>query len=252
MGEDQSSNKINEIWSLIGKLGTIIGLVLGLVQLCSFVIIPEYNLEAKGTYYEQELPFPITKEIERLDKIVNPGYKHKIRLRNTVAFSNSTTAAISNSINDSFSAVITNASIIEQYKNRWHYTIKNTGKKEVVDMKMELPYKGYYYIEKTEGAYKLSYFNKVVSLGSLRPLNEIAVNMWTSDDYSYGSSTQDIRITHPSGVFKVSYSKCVTGFIAWLDEQTHFAIVTILGAFLVIVVFFLGALLGPRVLQALR
>ncbi|RII25101.1 MAG: hypothetical protein CXR30_19360 [Geobacter sp.] len=247
-------NKVTKFWSLVGKMATLAALILGVIQLISIFNKSDYSIEAKGFYADQKLPFNMESEIEKFEKTVDANaIKSAIDItlpKDSTIDRYSLERSINNNIEKPLSRLKTISHELNNINTRWIYTIQNIGKKEIQDMKLEVPFDGYYFVARSDGSLPLYSFNKIISLGPLRPSNKITLTMWSN--YSPSWYEDNLQITHPAGVFKVTSSKNVTGILAWLADDNHFMLTILVCVLFTFSVFIIGVIYGPTALQFIR
>ncbi len=110
----------------------------------------------------------------------------------------------------------------------WEFTVDNKGNREVTDLKLELPFDGYYRIDRSGVSPQASKFTKNIPCGSLRPANTIKIVVWAKYP-NLLIDAERTRLTYPNGIAEISYPTKVTGVLAWLYRNTYILFVMVFG-----------------------
>jgi hypothetical protein len=117
----------------------------------------------------------------------------------------------------------------------WWITVRNTGRKEVQDLSIELPFDGLYQVEKMGATSVVTNFQRIVDVGSLRSANEVTVIVWAGPAFFPRSTwcARDVygqtRVTHPDGVVRIQYTETVSGFQAWWSRYGIWMVLGVTG-----------------------
>lgn len=108
----------------------------------------------------------------------------------------------------------------------WTYEIENIGKNEINGLIIDFPSKGYFESDTDDELIKP--FKNQIKLDSIRSGKKINITIWSEksvlpdqDPITIKYSVKDIRITNPSGQFKIVYPAKVTGILSWLGAQKY-------------------------------
>jgi hypothetical protein len=116
----------------------------------------------------------------------------------------------------------------------WTFSVSNKGAKEVTDLRLELPFDGYYALSRLGEEPRFSNFTRVIPIGSIRPSNDISVLVWST--YEPSPTVQGLsKINHPNGVVDIEYPTRVSGLISWFYRSMSLQVTLYLIIFLVIV-----------------
>ena len=102
-----------------------------------------------------------------------------------------------------------------QLDQSWKFDIKNTGKVEVKELNLEVPFEGVFITDLPES--KLTEFNKAIPLGTLRARKGISVTLWTKTGY-YTSDRENIYLTHAGGMVPVQVAEMMYGRLPKLGK----------------------------------
>jgi hypothetical protein len=237
---DDSKIGPSQLWSWVGKVAVLFGLLWVLIQLYNHFKGSDYSLSAYGDYAEFIFPGSLESELQNLQKFNNLQHIEELlqdvkndKIREHAALS------IKKHFANEYPSIL--AGDLPRLESLWFFEIKNEGKKEIKDLELELPFSGYYktypigervldpwfklrirsrelnhlisHGEKQEPV--LSGFDRNVRIPSLRPSNIISIIVWSrapaSEIYA-----KDTKVTSSEGVYAISYPTKVRGVWGWL------------------------------------
>ncbi len=196
----------NVFWAWAGKISLLLTAIWVLIQIYNHFISPgDYKLVADGDYAPFEYPYPDLLQKE-IEKTKHPPF--------------------------------------EKIRYTFWFTIRNEGKKEITNLKFDLPFDGIYTIENNDSKPSYLIFKRSISLGSLHPANEINIIVWTYyrpiSVSSYSTNNKNFIISHPNGYVNVSFPIKVREYpviiIMFLYELKY--LILILLALIIILLFF--------------
>ncbi len=209
------------IWANIGKIGVIIGLLLGVHQVYINFIKTEVSVQGEGWCQPTYLPgslfqslkieqaFPTTDQIENsLPKELDSKYQ--------VA---STISKLNSSQKTRLEEAVSDLKSIRSYCT---FTVFNDSSKEAQDIKFELPREGIYFIDRLGEEPNEAQFKKVIPIGKLNPGGRVGISTWHQGYTAhepFDSEYADFRITHTQGIGKVEFLSRNTTAIGWLYER---------------------------------
>lgn len=241
-------------WATVGKVLTVVGVALGIIytsaQLYS-LYRGEYEISASGDYAPFELPFSSKQLEESFNKIELGLSNDKLKEISPKLDSDERSKIV-----DEYKKLVKENAPdkfwenFERPKSLWFFTIENQGKKEVTDLKLEVPFEGVARIEKVGESTDLTQFKNVITIGSLRPSHRIKVIVWnksflnnptyeaenTSVEQPY-YGTEEIRLTHPNGVVNVAFPVRVRGILGSLILFFYFFSPILILTLLVLLVY---------------
>lgn len=253
-------NTSSDLWSIIGKLGIIVALVWGAIQIYNYLFKTEdYQVEVAGSHsfyetspvhnkaYKNAIEYKAlvkaiierdgnlkTFELDTLVSKVKKGKDHTLK-----------------SSFEYYKSEVSNqeGSDIFNFNEIWYFTIKNTGHKPLEELSLELPFEGSYKVKLPNDVSKVNSFKNKIEIGELRPSYEATITCW-SNNYSFYSEENEekSRFTHKYGWFSIKYPVQVTGLYAWNKKYDDFPLLLV-GIILAISIFFFGAYTENRITQ---
>jgi hypothetical protein len=211
-----TKEKTTKFWAWIGKIATLAGLIWILIQGISFFSKKDYKIEAFGDYSEFSLPYSL---IPNLRDFVNSFEYDSLQLLVKVKYKGDKHEILENVLKYFYSRfpsrILNRSADLNSY---YFFTIKNSGNKEVNEIILELPFNGFFLISKAGSKPEFGEFEEKIIIGSIRPSNEVKVDVWTSWNGYFDKSKT--KITHPNGVVKITYPRRVRGLLAFVDEYS--------------------------------
>lgn len=205
-------------WAFVGKLGLVVGILVGLHQLYTRVIAKEVYVEGQGMCRQFTVPdtylkelkgdtFPTYEEIEKL-------LPEKLPEKRLIAID------LEKSNLDRRNKLRAVGGNLADIRSLCSFTISNTGDKEAQDINLELPRQGIYLIDKLGEPSKEADFKKIISVGKLNPGGRIKITTWNKDLSSDVNSWEraDFRLTHTLGISEVDFLPENTTWIGWMYE----------------------------------
>jgi len=240
--ESSTSKKWN--WNLIWGGGVAIGtLIIAIPIMLSWFKSSEYKITATGDYFDFAIPSFLLNDLEKFDRDLwntkfgeefppvetkdqkDPSAKNTSSVKEEKALkqppNNSKNILIIHDVASYLYDKYPRDSInkLDNFKAYFQFSIENTGSREVTELKLELPFNGYYsLLRKGEKPKSLLFVNNI-EIGSLRPANSVTVVVWTNQIF-FTSDVKKARVTYPNGVVDVEYPEKVTGFLAWLGSNS--------------------------------
>lgn len=224
--------KASPIWGWIGKIGALVALIWGIIQIITTALkVEEYEAEAKGnhTFYATSpvLHDCYTKNVD-YRAIVKTIIKEQGALKDfhldTLIWKYSKKEN-TNFGYYQFKYRDKSLKSTGDYKEIWTFTIKNTGTKPIEELALELPFDGYYETTFPNKEIKSKNFKNRIELGELRPSYDITVYCWTEDELYYPEQGEaKTRFTHKNGWFPVSFAAQADGIYVWLMKYSDIVI----------------------------
>jgi len=234
--------RVNRFFGWVGKFSLIVALIWGLIQIFSFFSASDYSITVDGEHSFWELPESFKRELvdlkysviydslETLLPIIGDEKKRKKTARSLYEYFHS---QIDSAFDYDFRYV----------RSIWSFKLRNEGKKEIKDLRLELPFDGFYNLKGSGEGPISSKFSKNIKVGDLRPSNEYYVTVW-SEQTSESFYENDTRVTYENGIITIRYPAKVTGLLAWFARNKEFLLLFPFVVALVLGVFFGGAVLG--------
>jgi hypothetical protein len=201
------------VWAAVAAIAAILAVV---VAILPYLKGDEYKIDASGDYAPFSVPeFFNDKFKSYLASIDSETLRGKMESEHSSV--NIDLAPQSHNLARYFEGILNSNDIAELQGIRflWTFSVGNRGSKEVTDLRLELPFEGYYTLYRLGEKPFFSGFKRVITIGSIRPSNNISVLVWSTDDPS--TTLQDSsRITHPNGVVNIRYPVRVSGAIGWI------------------------------------
>lgn len=141
----------------------------------------------------------------------------------------------------------------ENYNEMWTINIENTGAKPIEDLLVEIPFKGFYEVNKQKGNSSNGVFDNRIQIGTLDPGYSISIITWVDDVYSTQPefNEEKTRITHKYGWQSINYPVKADGIIGWNIKNNNTPLIILIFIIVIIVVlaFGLGVDYGPKFLK---
>lgn len=222
--------KIENIWAIAGKIGVIIGLLVGFVTLLAyFGKLKEYKVVGKIDYHYSEMP---TKLVEKYisDYDSNSDTKQIEASMSGIILDSKTTDRFSQYMVSSFNKnTLKEISDIDTY---FEFDIQNKGKKVAISLRLDTEMKGFYQLD-NNGDNSILPFNRVIKIGDLNPGSKLKIRVWSNDFYAgrsaiidlkiYGK-TEDIAISYQDGIVSLSTPITISGVWASIFRNSNFAL----------------------------
>lgn len=250
--------KRNRIWSIIGKITALLTLLWITIQLYNyFTFNNEYKIYAYGKYSEFIIPNDYLKLLD--------DYKTLIALDKAYVENLDSKGAGIKGLNEylksedkkdyfdiSFNSYLINDRHINitEYSSVFNYFIENNGNKPIEDLVLEIPFSGYFHINRKKGSFSEGNFSKHIEIGTLLPGYSININLWSKSLFLFSEYEEGkTRITHKYGCEKIKYPIEVQGLLAWNIRNHNFPliIVSIFILLSIYIAFLLGVDYGPSI-----
>lgn len=225
----QEKDKLN-IWSFIGKIGALVALVWGILQIYTYISkVEDYEAETTGSHNYYQTPPSIINSYKK-----NVNYRAIVRtvidLKGELKDYHLDTLINSHKKNQLFEyyqyKYKDNDLNREDYNEIWTFKIVNKGTKPLEAIALELPFGGSYKASFPDNKTIDGKFTNRIELGELRPSYEINVYCWRANDYFYPEQDESkSRFTHKNGWFSISYPIEINGIYAWAKNYSEFVII---------------------------
>lgn len=227
----------SQIWSYIGKIGVIVAILWGSIQIINFFVkSPEYSADIKGkhSYYETS-PWHFERIYNTLEyKAILSLFNRENKLLNNLDLD-----SLLNIYKDKknikekseFDEIIEqmNEEVNRDYNTIWIFDIKNNGNKTLEDLILEMPYLGYYKVLLPDNPTKVQYFEKSVKIGNIRPSNLAKIYCWTNLKKPITKVEEDsVIFTHKNGVCNVFFPTEINGIYELFYKENGYYILIIL------------------------
>ncbi|MCJ7458683.1 MAG: hypothetical protein MUP17_06810 [candidate division Zixibacteria bacterium] len=241
MNGDEKSSK--NIWAWIGKISIVLGAILLILQIVGYFKGPEYDISAEGDYSLFRIPLPLVPEYNYFRSMVNLDSLQPVF--RSIKDKNEQLEAVEYLRSYLLPKYPFNVEDLIHFHSIFFFKVYNKGSKEVTGLNLELPFGGIYWINRGEQRQTPANFTNEISLGSLRPKNEISVIVWSYRDPKFDEEGNS-RVTHTNGVCSINYSRRVRGLLAWNARNFNIPLimVTLLLTLLVYGAFELGRHFG--------
>lgn len=250
----KEKNSKSLFWSSVGKLAGLLSVIWIIIQLYNYVFKDNYRIKILGNHYTFELPNIILKDLVNYNKMLaidsaRKVYKETSSFKTLKDFLNYNNHDYYLETYNKIGNYNSNISNYLNYKSTWTFEIKNRGKKPIEELKLELPFDGYYKIIRQNQPVINGLFTKQIILNDLQPSYEIKVTVWPIDVLSDMPEYQEekTRVTHKYGWTNITYPKEVRGILAWNIRNDN--IFTIIAVFVLIIILFIifgaGMSYGP-------
>jgi hypothetical protein len=120
---------------------------------------------------------------------------------------------------------------IEQFRRRWNirsqwiFTLRNSGDNQVEQVKLVVPFNGYYTVRFPSDSTAAGSFKKIIGIGNLDPLSTASLTVLgdatliDQHNFSYSTDLDEIRVTHKVGSTTVVFPAKTTGVLAWIHRN---------------------------------
>lgn len=210
----------NFFWSYIGKLAGLLSVIWIGIQLYNYFFKDSYRIKALGSNYSFDLPSNIIRDLSDYNKLISIDSALRIdkpqsQFNSLIEFRKYPDYKWEKY--NILGIYNRNKGNYLNYKNIWKFEIKNRGRKPIEDLKLELPFDGYYRITKQNEPTLNGSFSKQILLDNLQPSYVITMLVWAPESYTSipEYDEEKTRLTHKYGWTKISYSREVRGIVAW-------------------------------------
>ena len=250
--------KKSNVWAIVGKMTAILTLFWIIVQLYSyFSSNNEYKISTYGRYSKFLIPNDYSKLINdykaiiALDKAYVENVNEKgLSIEGLKKYLESDNRAELFDLSHEHYKNFMNPVKINEYTYIFNFYIENQGNKPIEDLVLELPFSGYFHINREKGAFSEGSFTKHIDLGVLEPGYSINAHIWSNYPHSFSQYDEEkTRITHKYGWKRIKYPVEVKGIIAWSirNDNFPFVIFLIIVFTLMALLFILGVEYGPLI-----
>lgn len=218
-------------------LFAVLGGILTLAQLYSWLTEPKTGLSATIDLIEYSIPMELSEEFS-----YNKTRDKKNELLQVIEFqlksklADSSKLVIRNFIDDKFD-LDRLYSFSRHDKTFGILEIKNTGDKEILDIQIKTEPGFLYEFSNNDGKIYGGESTGKIKLGNLRPTEELKVRLWNIAFYE-----NDIRITFPDGAMTPEKKERVTGFFSIMSR-----LFPSLNSFLLLLFFIFVSFIKPIV-----
>jgi hypothetical protein len=246
-------SKQGKFWVLLGKAGALLTFIWLIIQMVTYFSKPkEYKLEVSGNHYIYKTPdsyLAIMNEynkIKSLDKsYVESVNKNSLPISDLIRFEKSAEADknyIFKSRIENYTSEYGRIIKWESYNEIWTFNIENTGAKPVEDLLVEIPFKGFYEVNKQKGNSTKGVFDNRIQIGTLAPGYSVSITTWVDDMYSTEPefNEEKTRITHKYGWQSINYPVKADGIIAWNIKNGNNPLIVLIFIIIIIIAFAFG------------
>lgn len=223
----------NDIWAIIGKISLVIGAMVGVFTIWSFLKPTGQKITVQCTAAATEIPpdiknvFDKIKESNSRDNIKAVITQSKIRLVNKADLS-----TLADALSEHYYKSIPDGYrySLPSYSSYYEITITNAGSLAIEDATLSVPFEAVSILTSPEESKKAEFINRSLKLGAIRPKGKMRVQLWSTSGYSY-INEENFILYHKGGTVPVDFPYTVWGFFGWLDK--YWPLVLFLGFLLV-------------------
>ncbi|GEM_PF-2098591 len=253
-----SDNSKKDIWSYLGKIGLLVALIWGLIQIINFFYkSKDYEAVVNGnhSFYEtspkHRISYTNATEYKALVKTIikREGNLKTFELDTLLSkIKNDNNSILNYEFRNNLPDLRFN-DFGQEYNEIWTFSVKNTGDKPLEELALELPFDGICKIILPDNVLREEDFKNKIQIGELRPSYEANIIVWGKSYSSYISSSYEdeekSRFTHKYGWFSIKYPVEVKGFYAWNKKYDDMPLM--FGSMLILMfVFLFGTSAGAK------
>lgn len=211
---------MRNVWKLISRFGTVIILLAGLFQIYEIISTPRAILVAEVEHSDFVLPPTLKAEIDGIIQAHNPveilGVLKEIEILKGDPM---LLADVLNGVTEYLSKerpryLSSNLFLIESL---WSIDLLNRGRQKCSNVSVTLPRSGIALIQRDGQAPKVLTEAKIVPVGDMLPQDKVLILAWTGI-FSGSHYARDIRVSHDSGLGRVSTRTSVGPFWGWMER----------------------------------
>ena len=191
--------KHEDVWALIGKIGVVIGVLVGIKTL----VTPFFS--DKPTLGIQTICLP--------GNILPVGFADAVE-RAARSASNQVASLDGHHV----------ALAVLRYNTFLQYSIRNTGNSQVSGIVVDTPYEGITQMESAGGRTAICRFTNSITVGSLRPKQKVDVSIWKTDGKDANKTRSQVVVSYDGGVGTISDTGLVGGFDLFLAKYWVFLV----------------------------
>lgn len=214
--KDEAKRRPLNIWSIIGKISVIVGIIGGSIFIINSVRVNRIDAVAYASSSMFEEPKFLELYFDQLyDKLHSDTLS--TLLNENANYINKQN--ILDYLRTDFP--IYNRLWFVHNKNFIELEIKNKGDKELTDLLIHFPSEGYYSVYLNDNLLDSDHYEDYVEIGHLRANNIMKIHLWFVG-YVHKDFENDINITSPDGIIKVKGYRKVKDLLALIYDKRYF------------------------------
>ncbi|MEK7507577.1 MAG: hypothetical protein AAB602_00630 [Patescibacteria group bacterium] len=205
--EGKIKKLINLGLKIVGIISIVLTLILSIINLLG-LFKPDFRLRAIGNYVNVAIPDALFEDMRSYleESIPYTSWKGDYFYP--------------------YSATTTNLMHFRYIESILEFDIENLGNKSAKDMKLEIPFSGFYSL----GNGQVNQFTEIISLGNLNPTNKINVLVWAKTNVSRYDEGKT-RVTYDGGWSGINYPRRVGSIWSFLIDNFFYFVIWVLLVF---------------------
>jgi len=201
--------KKNRFWEILGKISLVIVIILGIIQLISII---KHSSGIKSTAYIKEFEYHSAPFVySYIDTLIEKTWNSSVK---SIIKESLKPGIYATDILDLFRSKQPDNVIHFRYPQYFaEITLKNVDKKELSNLVLNVPTKGYYKFSINKKLLSEGQFDNQINIGNLRTNQTMIIKMWNTLPISQKKQTS---LSTETSVIKIKYSQLVYGVYAWL------------------------------------
>lgn len=242
MADKPSTSK--KIWAAVGQVAVVLTVIWTAYQIYANFVTRDVNVEATGTCQNFSVPTQYQKQLgERLQ--IPPDEEIKNALPDDLKDKDSVVPRVRNLFSNQKSRLDKALIDFNDLRASCKFTVSNNGYKEALDIKLEIPRRGVFTLEKLGEPRVDDKFDQIISIGKLNPGGEATVTTWNTDYMPDISPWEEekFRVTHTSGLSRIQFLPRNTTLLGEIYESypnTVFIILVVIMVGMLVIGWFSG------------
>ena len=221
-------------WAVFGKFMAIVTCIGAIVTIYINLFPSTPELVGHGRYTDFVVPPHIEAAHDSLKNRTASRYLYDFLKDRNSTTSRDSLFNIVSELSDSIQAGLGKDFVysLQKYRGFVFIKIRNEGDRVASDVVFDFPSKGIARITLQDESRYVAQVARTVSLGGLRPGNNIQVEIWT-ESHIGEDSENGFRLTYANGIGSIAFSKRFSGYQRFIADH------------LVSIIFLVGVLLSP-------
>lgn len=207
----------DKFWSSFGKISLVVGVISGIIYLSSEIGTKEPKIITICSYNSFDIPPDIQSTLrstwdyntwDNLEVFIDS-------VKNKESHTNRIISYLRDYVHSFYPKSIQSGR--SPYSSFFNFTIFNEGDLVANDLVLDGPSPGLCRIVNRDNSQTVVAFNHTLSLGSIRPGDEIKVYLWTTSSIYHPDD--DFRITYSDGIGKIRFPSTHYGFKRWVGDN---------------------------------
>lgn len=214
-----ASEGSQKLWATLGKIGVVVGILVGFVKLVE-VLKPSGPKLVAYCEYSSYKPSPVllggSDSLRRT--IASEGFLETIKSQFKSDESQISKVHLRNLISDFLKKNMEFLSECCEYRSQVIVKISNKGDRVAENVVIDIPISGTFRQSSSDIKSVVSKFENVVNVGAIRPGNSVVIELWSSDRFD-NYLIESTHLTHSLGVGELCFPTLAYGIPAFVARN---------------------------------